>query len=160
MLGRRGFGEAQMVLQWASVVGPGLASETLPVKLSFGRGERVDGTLHLRVTSGAAPTVTHLEPVLIERINAFFGYRAVGRLALRQGPLPGAASARPERRRLTRAEATGLAASVAAIDDPDLRAALYRLGHAVLGEAAARPAAANRLPGLEGDTLASPIESR
>ena len=50
------------------------------------RGERRDGTLHLQVAPGLALEVQHREPVLVERINAFFGYRAVARLALKQGP--------------------------------------------------------------------------
>src|SRR3546814_3159567 len=29
-----------------------------------------------------------LEPLVLERINSFFGYRAVARLVLQQGPLP------------------------------------------------------------------------
>ena len=134
VLGRRGLGEAQVILQWAAIVGEGLASDTQPVKLSFARGERVDGTLHLRVTSGAAPAVAHLEPVLIERINAFFGYRAVGRLALRQGPVARAPESRrpPVRRALTPDEEWQLDTALAAIADPDLRAALARLGRAAI----------------------------
>jgi hypothetical protein len=88
VLGRRGFGEAQIILEWPAVVGEDLARDSLPVKLSFSRGDRLDGTLHLRVAAGAALEIQHREPVILERINGFFGYRAVGRLAIRQGPLP------------------------------------------------------------------------
>lgn len=126
-----------MILEWASIVGSGLAFETLPVKLSFARGERADGTLHLRVASGAAPMVQHLEPMILERINGFFGYRAVSRLAIRQGPLPPRrkpAAARPSRP-LTAGESERLTAATEAIADPDLRAAIERLGRAVLGAA-------------------------
>ena len=140
VLGRRGFGEAQMVLAWASVVGDGLAGETQPVKLSFGRGERANGTLHLRVTSGAALAVKHLEPLLIERVNAFFGYRAVGRLALRQGPLP-VKPPPPEPRALTPAEEQRLASVTAPIEDEALRTALARFGRAMLARAAPNPVA-------------------
>jgi len=128
-----------MILEWASIVGSGLALETLPVKLSFARGERADGTLHLRVASGAAPMVQHLEPMIVERINSFFGYRAVGRLAMRQGPLPPRdkrPAARPSRP-LTAAETERLTAAAEAIADPELRAAIERLGRAVLGAAPA-----------------------
>ena len=124
-----------MILQWASIVGPGLARETLPVKLSFRRGARVDGTLHLRVAPGVAPELQHLEPLVIERINTFFGYHAVARLAMRQGPLPPQqvrqAPAPP--RPLEPEQADGLTRQVAAIADPALRAAIERLGKAVLG---------------------------
>jgi len=138
VLGRRGFGEAQMILQWASVVGEGLASETQPVKLSFGRGERVDGTLHLRVTSGVAPTIRHLEPLMVERVNAYFGYRAVGRLALRQGPIdrPPERKPPPDLPLLSPEEADNLDQQLAGIAEPALRNALQRLGRRVLAERA------------------------
>jgi hypothetical protein len=134
VLGKRGFGEAQMILAWKSVVGQDLARDTLPVKLSFGRGERMDGTLHLRVAPGAGLTVQHLEPLIIERINGFFGYKAVARLALRQGALPhrdGLEAPRP--RELGAGERASLKRQVAGIEDPELRDVLEGLGRAVLG---------------------------
>jgi hypothetical protein len=135
VLGRRGFGEAQVVLEWPSVVGQDLARDSLPVKLSFDRaaGERVGGTLHLRAAPGAALELQHLAPVIIERINGFFGYRAVARLAIRQGPLPGAALARKSAPPPVAAEdRAALERRLDAVEDPDLRAALMRLGCAVL----------------------------
>ena len=140
VLGRRGFGEAQIILEWPAVVGEALARDSLPVKLSFRGGDRLDGTLHLRVAPGAALEIQHREPVILERINGFFGYRAVGRLALRQGPLPQRPPARPPApRALTPTETAALNRDVAAIRDPDLRAALERLGRAVI-TAPSRPA--------------------
>jgi hypothetical protein len=136
-LGRRGFGEAQMIFSWRSIVGSALASDTLPVKLSFPHNQRTEGVLHLRVASGAAPTVQHLEPAILERINSYFGYRAVARLALRQGPLP----RRPERDRdvadpaLPAAEAAQLRDAVAGVESGELRLALERLGtHVIAGQ--------------------------
>ena len=38
--GRRGFAEAGIITDWAAIVGPALAAESLPVKLSFPRGQR------------------------------------------------------------------------------------------------------------------------
>jgi hypothetical protein len=140
VLGRRGFGEAQIILEWPAVVGEDLARDSLPVKLSFSRGDRLDGTLHLRVAAGAALEIQHREPVILERINGFFGYRAVGRLAIRQGPLPQRPPPRPpEPRALTPSETATLGHDVAAILDPDLRAAMERLGRAVIA-ATAKPA--------------------
>jgi hypothetical protein len=134
VLGRRGFGEAQVILEWPAVVGQDLARDSLPVKLSFSRGDRLDGTLHLRAAAGAALELQHLEPVIIERINGFFGYRAVARIAIRQGPLPQRAAPRPpEPRALSRAESAALEHGLEAVKDPGLRAALEGLGRAVIG---------------------------
>jgi len=147
VLGRRGFGEAQVILEWPAVVGQDLARDSLPVKLSFSRGDRLDGTLHLRVATGAALEIQHLEPLIIERINGFFGYRAVVRLAIRQGPLPQRAPPRPpELRPLSRGESAALEHDLEAVKDPGLREALDRLGRAVIGTAPAAKSVSAGLP--------------
>jgi hypothetical protein len=137
VLGKRGLGEAQIVTEWAAIVGEDLARQTIPVKLAFGTGSRQNGTLHLRVASGAAPEVQHREPQIVERINGFAGYHMVGRLALSQGPIP-AAKARPQPPPppLALAEAAALDARLVAVGDPGLKAALRRLGEAVIGREA------------------------
>lgn len=133
-LGTRGFGEAQLVTQWEAVMGPELASKLSPDRLSFPRGERRGGTLRLRVASAFAVEAQHLEPAIIERINGFFGYGAVARLVLVQGPpRHGGQPAVPQPRRLTVAEASALETRLAAVPDPALREALARLGTAVIG---------------------------
>ena len=136
VLGKRGFAEAQLVAQWPAIIGEAIALGASPVKLTFGRGERREGTLHLRVDSALALEIQHREPVLIERINAFFGYRAVSRLALRQGPPATAPTPPPPRPRPLKAEERQqLDRGLAAIEDPALKAALERLGEAVIGSA-------------------------
>ena len=55
-------------------------------KLAFPKGKRIDGVLHVRVVGGAATELQHLEPQVVERINAYFGYAAVGRLKLLHTP--------------------------------------------------------------------------
>ncbi|HWI26734.1 MAG TPA: DciA family protein [Stellaceae bacterium] len=136
VLGKRGFAEAQLVAQWPAIIGESLAPGVAPEKLSFPRGERREGTLHLRVAPGFGLEVQHREPVLIERINAFFGYRAIARLALKQGPpLADPTPAPPHRRPLKSEERQLLDERLADIDEGDLKAALRRLGEAVLGTA-------------------------
>jgi hypothetical protein len=134
-LGRRGLGEAQLVAEWRAVVGDQLASETLPMKLSFPQGGRRNGVLKLRVTSAAALSVQHREPQILERINGFLGYGAVARLALVQGPLPNRnqAASRPKRP-LSPAEAAALSERVSQVSDPGLKSALERLGTAILAD--------------------------
>jgi len=130
-LGKRGFGEAQLVRHWTEIVGERLARDASPLRLSFPRGGRRDGTLKLRVAPGIALEIQHNEPLLLERINGFFGYRVVARLGLQQtGPAPGDRA--PRRRALSEAEAAALERRVGAVADTGLRTALARLGAAVL----------------------------
>jgi hypothetical protein len=134
-LGKRGLGEAHLLAEWNSVVGEQLAGETLPVKLSFPTGGRKNGVLKLRVSSAAALSVQHREPQILERINGFFGYGAVARLALVQGPIPERVRRGPPTRRpLTSEEAAHLAARIAQVPDLKLKSALERLGTAILSE--------------------------
>lgn len=133
-LGKRGFSEGQLVAQWAEIVGADLARRMMPEKLTFPPGERRDGTLRLRVAPGFALEAQHREPQILERLNAFFGYRALARLALVQGPLPTEPTAAPRRRRdLAPSERAALTQRVAGIADTELRDALMRLGEAVIG---------------------------
>ena len=86
--------------------------------------------LRVRVGGAAALEIQHMEPQIIERVNGYFGYRAIDRLQLVQGPLP----APPLRRMpppLDAARARAIETKVAGIGDPDLRAALARLGSAI-----------------------------
>ncbi len=128
-LARRGGGAlGRLKAEWAAVVGAELAGATWPEAL--GR----DGALRLRVASVAALELQHRAPLVIERINLFFGRAAVTRLVLVQGPLPlpvapRAAAAPP----LSAAEETTLDARLAGIADPELHAALAGLGRLVLG---------------------------
>ena len=89
---------ARLKAEWSAVAGAELAAQTWPEKL--GR----DGALKLRVAPGFALDLQHRAPLVIERINLFFGRAAVTRLVLVQGPLPlaGSAPAGPRSRRRPR----------------------------------------------------------
>jgi hypothetical protein len=129
--GRRGLAEGGLVADWPSIVGAQLAAVSLPRGLS----RAGKGTLTLRVESGHAVTLQHLEPLVIERINSYLGYPAVQRLRLQQGPLGGRPGPlRPPPAPLTDDEEDGLRARTATVNDKALRSALERLGRAVKQE--------------------------
>jgi len=93
----------------------------------------------LTIDNGSLATeLMHLAPLLIERINGYFGFCAVARLKINQGPLPKARGrrARPIRP-LAATEERGLMASLTDVEDAELRRALEALGRAVIGR---RPA--------------------
>jgi len=114
--------------EWAVIVGTDWASVAWPSAL--GR----DGVLRLRVAATAALELQHRAPLLIERINCFFGRCVVTRLALVQGPLPlDSLPSDLSLSSLVAGEAAALGEQLSGIADPALRAALGRLGHAVIG---------------------------
>jgi len=128
IVARRGGGVLlRLKAEWAAVVGAELAALTWPEAL--GR----DGALKLRVASTLALDLQHRAPLVIERINRYFGREAVARLVLLQGPLPLAvppAAATPTP--LAAEDATALDLRLGDIADPELRAALAQLGRLVL----------------------------
>jgi len=77
----RGFHQASILTNWSEIVGQELAAKCCPEKISR------EGVLTLRVDGPVALEIQHLEPQLLERIATHFGYRAVVRISIRQGPL-------------------------------------------------------------------------
>lgn len=137
LLGKQGFSHGAIVTKWPEIVGETMARHTQPEKIIFSRDGATGGTLHLKTDSGAyAMELQHQEPLIVERINTFFGYKAVDRIKLIQGPLPRTHQAdrhtKPPRA-LNSAESKALAGTVADVDDPELKEALERLGKNILG---------------------------
>lgn len=135
----QGFAAADVVVAWADLVGERLGAVSRPVRVEWPRRARdadpeappAPATLVVRVESAFALEVQHLAPVLVERVNAYYGWRCIGRIVLRQGPVrrpearPGPAPALDER------DARRIADAVGGVDEEPLRAALDRLGRAV-----------------------------
>jgi hypothetical protein len=121
---------ARLKVEWSAVAGAELAARTWPERL--GR----DGALKLRVSPEFALDLQHRAPIVVDRINLFFGRAVVGRLVLLQGPLPlrGPASGMPAPA-LTGEETRALDSRLAGVADPELRAALAGLGRLVLSAA-------------------------
>ncbi len=123
-----------MLVDWPSIVGSAVASHALPDRIAFPKGERSGGTLHIRVANGSFATILqHYQPQIIERVNAWFGYGAVARIAINQGPLPRrqpppqpkpAVPPPPERKAV-------LEQGLAGIEDEELRQALAALGERI-----------------------------
>ena len=132
----QGFASAEILARWGDIVGPEVAAHSEPLKINWPR-QSADGsdqpepaTLMLRVEGPAAVEIQHLSAVILERVNRFFGWQAIGRIALRQAPLrrqtPPAPPAPPDP-----AEQARIAASLPEIEDDGLKAALARLGAAI-----------------------------
>jgi hypothetical protein len=100
------------------------------MRLAFPPGERTDGTLHLRVQGPLALELQHLEPVVLERINGYFGYRAIVKLRIQQGPVPRRASAKARPADSTTEDAA-VDAAVGGVSDEELRLRLRQFGRAL-----------------------------
>ena len=117
-----------LVANWANVVGRDWAARCVPQNWQPGRAGRA-ATLELAVPPGLALIVQHELPVLLQRVNAYFGHGAVGQLRLCQ------VEKLPLREHQVADSIPIKPVAVENITDPELAAALGRLG----GALAARP---------------------
>jgi hypothetical protein len=122
---RFGFVQSSIVSRWAEIVGERYARVSSPESIRFPTGKKGGGALTLLVEGAHAPLIQHLAPLIIERVNRFFGYAAVNRIIFRQGKPP-APTARPERPQL-RPVPKDLGEGLREIADPELRACLESL---------------------------------
>jgi hypothetical protein len=145
-LAAQGFAAADVIVAWPEIVGERLASFSQPVKVEWKRRpagadpeRRPDpAVLVVRVEGAFALEMQHLAPLVIERVNAHYGWRCIGRIVLKQGPVRRAAPQRPDPPAVSEADRRRVGAAVEGIAEGGLKAALDRLGQAVVGSAARR----------------------
>jgi hypothetical protein len=128
----RGFAQVELVTRWAEIAGHGLAAHCFPYRLSAGGAS--GATLTLVADDRAALELQHQVPKVIDKINAYFGSTVVSKIKVVAGVIPKADPPRPPRRSLSAQEESELVGRVSQISDPDLRAALTRLGRHALAE--------------------------
>src|SRR5438270_9748300 len=146
---RFGFIQGSIVSRWGEIVGERYARVSSPESIRFPNGRKSGGALTLLVDGAHAPLIQHLSPLIIERVNRFFGYAAVDRIVFRQGKPPAKAPPSPKRPDL-RAVPKEIGEGLREIADPELRACLESL--------AAQIAATNGAPSLApGEDIPIPV---
>ncbi|WP_417828991.1 DUF721 domain-containing protein [Thalassospira sp.] len=132
---KRGFFQTEIILHWGEIVGRDLEQYTMPLKYSPPPKESIaGGTLLIRVVGPVALELQHRMPQIIERVNSYFGYRAINKITMLQGDI-----SRPERtvQRPTEVPEADIApsrqADIEKIEDPHLREVLTRLGRHIAG---------------------------
>ncbi len=143
-----GFSAVALLTDWRSIVGAELVDCTQPDRLKWPRNVdayvetadadrgRPGATLVLRVDSGRALDVQYRSAEIIDRINAYFGYRAVAELRFIQAPIdqPRAVAARANTTAGSATKATAGSATGQSAELSPLDAALARLEASVRGD--------------------------
>jgi hypothetical protein len=149
---RFGFVQSSIVSRWSEIVGERYARVSSPESIRFPAGAKSGGVLTLLVEGAHAPLMQHLTPLIVEKVNRFFGHPAIDRIVFRQGkPIaPPQAPRRPELKPVPKELGEGLRQ----IADPELRACLESL--------AARLASSSGGPDVEprGETSIPTIRSK
>ena len=124
---RFGFVQSSVVSRWDEIVGARYAAVSAPEAIRFPVGKKSDGTLELTVEGAHATMIQHVLPEIMDRVNRFFGYGAVARVKVRQGPV-----SKPKPRQLSpppmlKPVPMELGESLREIGDPELFAVLESL---------------------------------
>lgn len=123
--------QGAIISRWAEIVGERYARVSTPESIRFPAGKKAGGTLTLSVEGAHAPLIQHLGPLIIERVNRFFGYEAVSQIAFRQGRAVKTAS-RPQRP-VAAAVPKELGEGLREIVDDELRAVLESMAGKLAG---------------------------
>lgn len=128
-----------LIQSWEDIVGESIARRSRPEKIQWPRRKHEDepfrpATLVVAAEASAALELQHQTGELMARVNAFLGFRAIGKVRLVQkfAPEP-LAKARPKPRALAPEEERRLGERLQPIEDEGLRQSLARLGRSVIG---------------------------
>jgi hypothetical protein len=85
----------RLLLEWPTIVGKEYSQNSTPEKIFFNttNGLCGKGVLTLKINERLAFEYQHLTPVIIERVNQFFGFKAIERVILKKSPTPQSQSA-------------------------------------------------------------------
>ncbi|MFG1372080.1 DciA family protein [Xanthobacter oligotrophicus] len=134
LCGKAGFSVVEVVTHWDEIVGPDLAPRCMPVRLQWPKEDGAAATLMVRVEGAYAIELQYAAGVVVERINAYFGWRCVGRLALRQGPVPQRHARQPLPPKPEPSTVATVRGEIGAFEDEALASSLARLGALVRRE--------------------------
>jgi len=130
-LARQGFAQTGIVTHWPEIVGPEISDHAEPMRMIWPRPVHEEqpepATLVLRVEGPVALEIQFMSGTIVEKVNRFFGWKAISRVQIRQAPL----ARRDKKVRKPPpdpATVARIAAGMSDIADDGLRTALARLG--------------------------------
>ena len=130
ILKTQGLAGSRIISEWPAIVGKELSSRCIPQSLSFPPGKKVGGTLAIAVESGFAPALQHQQPVIIERLATYFGYRAVTRITIAHTYTP---EQKTSEKKPPKKHITALLTVGEEVTDPELKAALEAMAATLSG---------------------------
>ncbi len=130
------FVEVDIMLNWPDIVGQELASFAYPIKVKYDYKENIR-TLYMEVPAGGfALEMQHRENYLLEKINAYFGYKAIHKINISQNirlkPRVAQTKSGNEEIKLNEKEKKYIDDIVEGIKDDKLKEILTKLGKSVI----------------------------
>ena len=85
-LSRLGSIQNHIFFNWAHIAGQ-YADITIPHKIKFGRKKNIDGQITIKVQNGFGLEIQYAIPILLDQINARFGFKAISKVKIIQGDI-------------------------------------------------------------------------
>ena len=85
-LSRLGSIQNHIFFNWAHIAGQ-YADITIPHKIKFGRKKNIDGQITIKVQNGFGLEVQFAIPLLLDQINARFGFKAISKIKIIQADI-------------------------------------------------------------------------
>ena len=82
-LSKLGSIQNHIFFNWAHIAGQ-YADITIPYKIRFGRKKNIDGQITIKVQNGFGLEVQYGIPLLLDQINARFGFKAISKIKIIQ----------------------------------------------------------------------------
>lgn len=136
-LAAQGFANGEIILRWPDIAGAELAERSEPVRMAWPRGAKTEGrdrepaVLHVQVEGAFALELQMQSPIIIERINRYFGWRCVGSIKPKQGPVGRKKTVPVPPKPLNPEDEARIVSLTSGVEDSRLAEALQRLGRAV-----------------------------
>lgn len=134
---KQGFAETAVLADWPEIVGKDMANRCQPIKITRQRRKNEPGTLVVGAAPVMALELQHTAPQIIERINTYFGFKAICRLQLKSTHRRAMPQRKPVEKpvTLTSSQQAFIDRTASDIHDQTLRQALEKLGTTVLTKA-------------------------
>ena len=85
-LSRLGSIQNHIFFNWAHIAGQ-YADVTIPDKIKFSRKKNIDGQITIKVQNGFGLEVQYAIPLLLDQINARFGFKAISKIKIIQADI-------------------------------------------------------------------------
>ena len=85
-LSRLGSIQNHIFFNWAHIAGQ-YADVTIPHKIKFGKKKNIDGQITIKVQNGFGLEVQYAIPLLLDQINARFGFKAISKIKIIQADI-------------------------------------------------------------------------
>ena len=81
---KQGFAQNHIMENWKTIVGSSFSNNSMPIKLNI---KKTGGILTIACDGGVATELEYLKEEVIEKINLYYGFKAVNKIQFKNLPL-------------------------------------------------------------------------